>query len=62
MGRCRIVRIPDISGDSLLDAIEQSVEPGAVVYTDHYGGYNGLASAGYVHVPTGSPAAATRGM
>lgn len=52
MGRCRLVRIPDISGESLLDALERSVEPGAVVYTDHYGGYNGLAGAGYIHYPT----------
>ena len=52
MGRCRLVRIADISGDSLLAAIEQSVEPGAVVYTDHYGGYSGLAGAGYIHYPT----------
>jgi transposase-like protein len=52
MGRCRLVRIPDISGESLLAAIEQSVEPGAVIYTDHYGGYNGLGDAGYTHYPT----------
>jgi transposase-like protein len=52
MGRVRLVRIPDISGESLLAAIEQSVEPGAVVYTDHYGGYNGLGAAGYIHYPT----------
>ena len=43
---------PDISGESLLAAIEESVEPGAVVYTDHDGGYNALGAAGYVHYPT----------
>ena len=52
MGRCRLVRIPDCSGESLLDAIEQSVTPGAVVYTDHWNGYAGLGEAGYVHYPT----------
>jgi transposase-like protein len=52
MGRCRLVRVPDISGESLLAAIEQSVAPGAVVYTDHDGGYNGLAAAGSIHYPT----------
>lgn len=52
MGRCRLVRVPDIGGESLLAAIEESVEPGAVVYTDHYGGYNGVGAAGYVHYPT----------
>ena len=52
MGRVRFVRVPDISGQSLLAAIEESVEPGTVVYTDHYGGYNGLGEAGYIHYPT----------
>ncbi len=52
MGRVRLTRIPDITGGSLLAAIEESVEPGAVVYTDHYSGYNGLGAAGYVHYPT----------
>jgi len=42
IGRCRLVRIPDRSGESLLDAIERSVMPGAVVYTDHWNGYAGL--------------------
>ena len=52
MGRVRLTRIPDVSGESLLAAIEESVEPGSVVYTDHYGGYNGLGAAGYIHFPT----------
>lgn len=52
MGRCRLVRIPNSSGESLLAAIEESVEPGTVVYTDHWGGYSGLAGAGYIHYPT----------
>jgi transposase-like protein len=43
---------PDISGESLLAAIEESVEPGAIIYIDHYGGYNGLGAAGYIHYPT----------
>lgn len=46
------MRIPDSSGESLLAAIEETVEPGTVVYTDHWGGYNGLAEAGYIHYPT----------
>jgi transposase-like protein len=52
MGRCRLVRVPDISSESLLAAIEESVAPGSVVYTDHFGGYNGLGAAGYIHYPT----------
>src|SRR6266536_5876549 len=39
MGRCRLVRVPDISSESLLAAIEESVAPGSVVYADHFGGY-----------------------
>jgi transposase-like protein len=52
MGRARLVRIPDLSSESLLAAIAAAVEPGAVVYTDHFRGYAGLAGAGYIHYPT----------
>ena len=52
MGRCRLVRIPDCKGESLLAAITQSVTPGSVVYTDRWRGYAGLGEAGYIHYPT----------
>ena len=52
MGRARLVRIPDLSAESLLAAIEAAVEPGTVLYTDHFKGYAGLAAAGYIHYPT----------
>jgi len=45
MGRARLACIPDLSAESLLAAIEAAVEPGAVVYTDHFRGYAGLAAA-----------------
>jgi len=52
MGRARLVRIPDLSAQSLLAAIEATVEPGTVLYTDHFKGYAGLVAAGYIHYPT----------
>ena len=52
MGRARLACISDLSAESLLAAIEAAVEPGAVVYTDHFKGYAGLAAAGYIHYPT----------
>ncbi len=52
MGRARLACIPDLSAESLLAAIEAAVEPGAVVYTDHFRGYAGLTAAGYIHYPT----------
>ena len=52
MGRVRLAQIPDVSAESLLAALEQAVEPGAVVYTDHWPGYHGLGAAGYTHHPT----------
>jgi len=61
MGRVRFARIPDTSGDSLLPAIEDLIEPGSVVATDGHAGYNGITGAGYVHdrhslYATGDPA------
>jgi len=61
MGRVRFARIPDTSGDSLLPAIEDLIEPGSVVATDGHAGYHGVAGAGYTHdrhnlYATGDPA------
>ena len=52
MGRIRLARIPDITAASLEGFVEEAVDPGAVIYTDGYGGYAGLAAAGYTHLPT----------
>jgi transposase-like protein len=52
MGRIRIARIPTIEAESLEAFLEQAVEPGAVVLTDGYGGYNRLGELGYTHYPT----------
>ncbi len=49
IGRIRLSRVPDASGDSLEGAIRQAVEPGTVVRTDGWGGYHRLRSLGYLH-------------
>jgi transposase-like protein/ribosomal protein L37AE/L43A len=48
IGRIRLQRVQDASGESL-EAIGKAVEPGSVVYTDGWNGYSGLNAAGYVH-------------
>ena len=51
-GRLRLARIRDCSGPILSDFVSGAVAPGAVVYTDRWQGYGGLATAGFVHQPT----------
>jgi transposase-like protein len=36
----------------LTDFVSSAVASGAVIYTDHWQGYGGLAAAGFVHQPT----------
>jgi transposase-like protein len=60
-GRVRMRRIPDVSGDSLISFVCDAVEPGAVVRTDGWSGYNDLPKHGYTHKKvilsnTGDPA------
>jgi transposase-like protein len=49
IGRIRLRRVPDASGESLQRAVAEAVEPGSTVRTDGWGGYNGLSGLGYVH-------------
>ena len=49
IGRVRMRRIPDASADSLTAFVEDSVEPGSVVHTDAWLGYDRLKSKGYAH-------------
>jgi len=51
-GRVRLRRIEDVSGASLVPFVRDSVEPGSVVHTDGWGGYNGVVEAGYEHERT----------
>lgn len=47
--RLRLLRIPDVSGPTLLGAVKQCIAPGSTVDTDGWTGYQGLATAGYLH-------------
>jgi transposase-like protein len=49
IGRVRMRRIPDASADSLTAFVEDAVEPGSVVHTDAWLGYDRLESKGYIH-------------
>jgi transposase-like protein len=49
IGRIRMRRVSDAAGESLEPAVWEMVEPGSVVRTDGWRGYNGLAELGYQH-------------
>jgi len=51
-GRIRMRHIPDASGTHLLPFVRDVVVPGAVVYTDGWGGYNDLPDHGYTRKKT----------
>ena len=52
LGRIRLQQIGDVSTDSLLPFVQGAVERGAMVHTDGWRGYAGLAAAGYQHQVT----------
>ena len=52
VGRIRLRRIPDASAGSLMAFIEDSVEPGSVIHTDGWLGYEPLEKKGYRHTVT----------
>ena len=47
LGRIRLQRIPDASGPSLLQFVQDAVEPGSLVHTDGWVGYDPLRRHGY---------------
>ena len=49
IGRIRMRRIPDASAASLTPFIEEAIEPGSVVHTDGWIGYDRLKGKGYRH-------------
>lgn len=49
IGRIRLKRIPDASGDSLNPAIKEAIEPGSTVITDGWEGYSKVETFGYTH-------------
>ena len=50
-GRLRLEIVPTRGAKSLTAFVEQAVEPGAMVVTDAWGGYNALGDLGYQHLP-----------
>jgi transposase-like protein len=49
LGRIRLRRVPDGSADSLQTFIDEVVEPGSVVHTDGWLGYDRVKKHGYRH-------------
>jgi len=49
IGRIRLKRIPNASAESLNDAVEKAANPGSVIETDGWPGYNKLKSLGFIH-------------
>lgn len=52
VGRIRLQQIPDASAKSLIPFVEDSVEPGSVIHTDGWLGYEPLEKKGYRHTVT----------
>jgi len=52
IGRIRMKHIKDVSAESLLGFIRETVVPGATIHTDGWRGYSGLPAAGYKHFVT----------
>jgi len=48
-GRIRLRQIDDASSNSIEKAIVETVEPGTLIKTDGWRGYNGLKALGYKH-------------
>jgi transposase-like protein/predicted RNA-binding Zn-ribbon protein involved in translation (DUF1610 family) len=49
IGRIRLQRVPDASANSLENSVKEAVEPGSIVRTDGWSGYQGLSILGYSH-------------
>jgi transposase-like protein len=49
LGRIRLQRVPNASGNSLENVIQNHIEPGSIIQTDGWQGYNGLGKLGYFH-------------
>ncbi len=51
MGRVRLKQIPEPTKEHLVHFVKEVVAPGAVVITDGWESYNGVARQGYIHQP-----------
>ncbi len=49
IGRIRLQRVMDVSGNSLIPFVAAAIKSGSVVHTDGWQGYSGLVKAGYQH-------------
>ncbi|MFQ5685757.1 MAG: IS1595 family transposase [Candidatus Scalindua sp.] len=49
IGRIRLHKAKDASGNSLIPVVEDSVQPDSEVHTDGWNGYSQLSSSGYKH-------------
>jgi transposase-like protein len=49
LGRIRMRRVPDASANSLQPFVEEAIEPGTLVHTDGWLGYERLTKRGYRH-------------
>ena len=49
IGRIRMRHISDASAQNLHTFVKDFIEPGSVVHTDGWRGYNGLDEQGYIH-------------
>jgi len=52
IGRIRVRRVLNVSAESLIPCVQETVEPGSVVHSDGWCGYNGLEGKGYRHKVT----------
>jgi len=52
IGRIRMRQIIDASAESLIPFVQDSVEPGGIIHTDGWLGYDPLATKGYQHEVT----------
>lgn len=52
LGRVRLQRIPNVQMTTLTDFVLDTCDLDAVIYTDHWVGYNDLGNAGFTHVKT----------
>jgi transposase-like protein len=61
LGRCRMAPLENAKATTLLDFIQENVEPRALIVTDGWSGYRGISKHGYSHERHNQRAAQARG-
>lgn len=51
IGRIRLSMLDNAAGETLLKAVQETIEPGSQVRSDGWDGYNLLPQHGYTHIP-----------